>query len=425
MPGLAARALGPLGLATLGLVGALAATLALYRAGSAALEQALDARLRGAGESAALLLGDTPATSERLEALMRANAPDGVYVVDGTLAVPADATGPARRRVDLLRTDPEGVEVALAGQTRVGPGYAMGELQVTVGYFPVRGREGRVESVLVLEAGRAFSSAREALRRALWGGVALSAVGALALALVAARWLRDERERREAAARAARGETLTKMAAMAAHEIRNPLGVIRGTVELMRERSGTKLSERDKEALEDVLGEVERLRRLTEDLLDLSADRPLATQRVELAEVLEEAARATEAAFPGVKVRRGFSGLPPVEGDAGRLRQVFANLLQNAAQAQVEGEVRLAARADGSAVRVRVEDDGPGVPPEIRERLFDLFVTGKASGTGLGLALCRRLVERHGGTVALVPESRQGSTFEVRLPAAHQASRPR
>jgi len=418
MSRLGSRALGPLGLATLGLVGALAATLALYRAGSAALEQSLDARLRGAGESAALLLGDTSARPERLEALMRANALDGVYVVDGKLAVPADATGPARRRVDLLRTDPEEVTAALAGETRVGPGYALGDLQVTVGYFPVRGPEGRVESVLVLEAGRAFSSARDSLRRALWGGVALSTVGALALALVAARWLRDERARREAAARAARGDALTKMAAMAAHEIRNPLGVIRGTVELMRERSGAKLSERDKESLEDVLGEVERLRRLTEDLLDLSADRPLAAQRVELPEVLEEAARATEAAFPGVKVRRSFPELPPVEGDAGRLRQVFANLLQNAAQAQGEGEVRLAAEVDGSGVRVRVEDDGPGVPPDIRERLFDLFVTGKANGTGLGLALCRRLVERHGGTVALVPEQRKGSTFEVRLPVS-------
>lgn len=414
----ASRALGPLGLATLGLVGALAATLALYRAGSAALEQALDARLRGAGESAALLLTDSRASPERLDALMRANALDGVYVVDRKLSVPADATGPARRRVDLLRTDPAGVEAALAGETRVGPGYAMGELQVTVGYFPVRGSGGQVESVLVLEAGRAFSSARDSLRRALWGGVALSAVGALALALVAARWLRDERARREAAAKAARGEALTKMAAMAAHEIRNPLGVIRGTVELMRERSGAKLSERDRESLEDVLGEVERLRRLTEDLLDLSADRPLAAQRVALSEVLEEAARATEAAFPGVKVRRSFAELPPVEGDAGRLRQVFANLLQNAAQAQGEGEVRLAAEPDGSAVRVRVEDDGPGVPPEVRQRLFDLFVTGKANGTGLGLALCRRLVERHGGTVALVPEPRQGSTFEVRLPVS-------
>ncbi|WP_309889755.1 hypothetical protein [Archangium sp.] len=88
MSRLGSRALGPLGLATLGLVGALAATLALYRAGSAALEQSLDARLRGAGASAALLLGDTSARPEQLEALMRANALDGVYVVDGKLAVP-------------------------------------------------------------------------------------------------------------------------------------------------------------------------------------------------------------------------------------------------------------------------------------------------------------------------------------------------
>jgi signal transduction histidine kinase len=416
MSGTGTRATGPLALALLGLVGALAATLALYRAGSAALEQALEARLRGAGESAALLLGDRAPSSERLAALMQANALDGVYVVDAALAVPADATGPSRRAVDLLRTDPDAIATALAGREHVGTGYTVGELQVTVGYFPVRGTDGQVRAVLVLEAGRAFSSAREALRRALWGGVALSAVGALALALVAARWLRDERARREAAARAARGEALTKMAAMAAHEIRNPLGVIRGTVELMRERSGRGLSPRDSEALEDVLGEVERLRRLTEDLLDLSADRPLALHPVVLAEVLEEAARATEAAFPAVQVRRAFSSLPPVVGDAGRLRQVFANLLQNAAQAQGQGEVRLVAEARGPSLHVRVEDDGPGVAPELRARLFDPFVTGRAEGTGLGLALCRRLVERHGGSVALLPEGRRGSTFLVTLP---------
>jgi signal transduction histidine kinase len=414
--GTGSRAAGPLALALLGLGGALAATLALHHAGSAALEQALEARLRGAGESAALLLGDTPPTPERLAALMQANALDGVYVVDAALAVPADATGPARRRVDLLRTDPEAIATALAGREHVGPGYAVGELQVTVGYFPVHGAGGQVRAVLVLEAGRAFSSAREELRRALWGGVALSTVGALALALVAARWLRDERARREAAARAARGEALTKMAAMAAHEIRNPLGVIRGTVELMRERSGQGLSARDREALEDVLGEVERLRRLTEDLLDLSADRPLARHPVAPAEVLEEAARATEAAFPAVRVRRVFSSLPPVVGDAGRLRQVFANLLQNAAQAQGQGEVRLVAETRGPSLHVRVEDDGPGVAPELRARLFDPFVTGRAEGTGLGLALCRRLVERHGGSVTLISESRQGSTFLVTLP---------
>jgi signal transduction histidine kinase len=105
-----------------------------------------------------------------------------------------------------------------------------------------------------------------------------------------------------------------------------------------------------------------------------------------------------------------------VVGDAGRLRQVFANLLQNAAQAQGQGEVRLVAEARGPSLHVRVEDDGPGVAPALRARLFDPFVTGRAEGTGLGLALCRRLVERHGGSVALLSELRQGSTFLVTLP---------
>jgi two-component system OmpR family sensor kinase len=411
------RLLIPLSAALLGLAGALGAALVLYRAGADALEEVLVARLRAAGESAALLAGSHPPTAAQLRALMEVNALEGAYCVTPELAVSADATGQARRRVDLLRTDASQVALALAGEPRIARSYHLGELEVMAGYFPLRSEGGKVHSVLVLEAGRAFARARATLTHALVGGAALSLVGALALGLVAARWARDARERQEAAARAARGEALSKMAAMAAHEIRNPLGVIRGTVELMIERASATLTPRDRTGLEDVLGEVERLRRLTEDLLDLSADRPLALGALQPQVLLEEAARTTEASFPGIRVRLAVEGEPPeVEGDAGRLRQVFANLLQNAAQAQGQGEVRLVAGVDGAQLVVRVEDDGPGVPGPIRARLFDPFVTGRESGTGLGLALCRRLVERHGGTLRLVPESRQGSTFEVRLP---------
>jgi signal transduction histidine kinase len=411
------RLLIPLSAALLGLAGALGAAMVLYRAGADALEEVLVARLRAAGESAALLAGSHPPTAAELRALMEVNSLEGAYCVTPELAVSADATGPARRRVDLLRTDASQVALALAGEPRIARGYHLGELEVMAGFFPLRSEEGKVHSVLVLEAGRAFARARATLTQALVGGAALSLVGALALGLVAARWARDARERQEAAARAARGEALSKMAAMAAHEIRNPLGVIRGTVELMIERASATLSPRDRTGLEDVLGEVERLRRLTEDLLDLSVDRPLALGALQPQVLLEEAARTTEAAFPGIRVRLALEGEPPeLEGDAGRLRQVFANLLQNAAQAQGQGEVRLVAGVDGAQLVVRVEDDGPGVPGAIRARLLDPFVTGKESGTGLGLALCRRLVERHGGTLRLVPESRQGSTFEVRLP---------
>jgi two-component system, OmpR family, sensor kinase len=411
------RLLIPLIAAVLGLSGALGAALVLYRAGAHALEEVLSARLRAAGESAALLAGGRAPSAAELRALMEANALDGAYCVTPELAVSADAVGPARRRVDLLRTDASRVARALAGEPGIDRGYHLGELEVMAGYFPLRAEGGEVRGVLVLEAGRAFASARAELQRALQVGTALAFVGALALGLVAARWARDAREKQEAAACAARGDALTKMAAMAAHEIRNPLGVIRGTVELMHERSGAALSPRDRAGLEDVLGEVERLRRLTEDLLDLSADRPLALGLVLPEMLLEDVARTTEAAFPGLRVRLVRQGTPPaIEGDTGRLRQVFANLLQNAAQAQGQGEVRLVVGTEGTQLVVRVEDDGPGVPEQVRARLFDPFVTGRQSGTGLGLALCRRLVERHGGTLRLVPEPRQGTTFEVRLP---------
>jgi signal transduction histidine kinase len=105
--------------------------------------------------------------------------------------------------------------------------------------------------------------------------------------------------------------------------------------------------------------------------------------------------------------------LPPLRGDAARLRQVVANLLANAAEAQKEGEIVLSASASGGAVRIRVQDCGPGVPKGLR--LFDPFATGKEGGTGLGLYIARRIVERHGGTLRLAGGP-PGAVFEVSLP---------
>lgn len=408
----------PLLAALLGLAGSLGATFFLYRAAGRALAQVLDERLRGAGETAALLLTGAAPDPARLRALMTANALEGACLLDGGLVVLADATGPAGKRADLLRVDPERVRRALLGEPGVAAAYSVGDSVVATGYFPVR-LEGEKPAVLALEAGQAFAGARRGLLSALALGAALSILGALALAWVASRWLRAERARSEQAERAAQGVTLTRMAAMAAHEIRNPLGVIQGTVELMQQRSAAALGERDREALRDVLGEVGRLRRLTEDLLDLAADRPLQSAPLDLAALLEETARAAEASFPEVRVRcEVAAGLPSIEGDAGRLRQVFANLLANAAQAQGGGELALAASVSGGAVSVRVRDHGPGVPEAVRARLFDPFVTGRAAGTGLGLAVSRRIVERHRGTLALLDHAGPGTTFEVVLPAS-------
>lgn len=405
----------PIALALVALVGSLLTTLFLDHAAMSALDRVLDERLSGAGESAAALLGSGPARPESLRMLMQANALDGAYVLTPDLRVEADATGVAGRRVDLLRVDLPRTERALAGTGSVGRGYRVDGVDIAVGYFPIRKEDGKVRAVLALEAGQAFVRARTGVQRARAVGVALSVALALALFVLARRWAGAEAARALAATKAARGAMLSRVAAMAAHEIRNPLGVIRGTVDLMRERAGARLTERDRESLQDVLGEVDRLRRLTDDLLDLAADRPLERAATALAPVLAMAAEGVRNTHPGLAVDPQLEEpLPEVDADARRLHQVFANLFTNAAQAGAQ-HIAVRARRTGRVLEITVADDGPGIPPEIRDRLFEPFVTGKVNGTGIGLAISRRIVERHGGTLSL-RDAGPGCTFEVRLP---------
>jgi two-component system OmpR family sensor kinase len=406
------RTFTPLAVALLGLAGSLAATFALDRAAREALDRVQEERLRGAGETAALLLGPGDPTSERLRALMTANGLDGAYVVSPALVVVADATGARGIPADPLRVDVARVQAALGGQITVGRAYDLGDLAIQTAYFPLRAPGGEV-SVLALEAGRSFAAARTGLRRALGVGVGLAFAGALALFGVAMGARRAERREREIAERAARGEAVTRMAAAVAHEIRNPLGIIRGAVELVRERAGQGLRPRDQERLQDVLGEVERLRALTEDFLDLSADRPLQAELVDLGVLAEEAARGSRALHPDLDVWVSL-GPATVRADPARLRQVLANLLANAAQAGAH-RAELRGGVQDGAVHLIVADDGPGVAAELRARLFEPFATSRPGGTGLGLAVSRRIVERHGGALRLASES-PGAVFELVLP---------
>jgi two-component system, OmpR family, sensor kinase len=410
------RAFVPLAAALLGLAGSLGATLYLYRSAASALDRVLEERLHGAGETAAELLARGEPTPALLRAIMAANRLEGAYVLSRELRVVADASGEVAGAPNLLRVDASRAAQAFQGRTSVAFAFAMGDLRVATGYFPVHAPGGTIPAVLALEAGQSFASARSRVKRALWVGVALSVVGALALAVLARRWARVEEQRRRIAERAARGDALSRMAAMAAHEIRNPIGVIRGAVELVQERAGTKLAPKDREALADVLGEVERLRRLTQDFLDLAREPTLVKAPTDLAESGAEAARGLARSYPGVAVELALPELL-LEADAARLRQVLGNLLANAAEAGARRVVVRGEALDGFA-RIVVEDDGPGIDPALRDRLFDPFATGRANGTGLGLAISRQIADRHGGSLALVPKAGSGAAFELRLPMA-------
>jgi signal transduction histidine kinase len=154
------------------------------------------------------------------------------------------------------------------------------------------------------------------------------------------------------------------------------------------------------------------------NLLDMIRDRPLQREAVRLGDVLAGAAAAVRRPEGVALALEGLDAVPAVDGDPVQLRQVFVNLLENAVYAAApSGAVRVRATARDGAVDVHVEDSGSGVDVETQRRLFEPLITTKQRGIGLGLALVKRIAERHGGSVSYSPRSEGGARFTVRLPA--------
>jgi signal transduction histidine kinase len=173
---------------------------------------------------------------------------------------------------------------------------------------------------------------------------------------------------------------------------------------------------------------LERTQRLVGDLRDFAAPGAGPRRPVDLGRGLRSTLALVQHAMAraGVRVEVEIpAALPPVLGDAGALNQVFLNLLKNAAEA-LEGRggtVRVTARPAGASVAVEIRDDGPGIAPEVRARLFEPFFSTKEAGrgTGLGLSICRRIAAEHGGRVEVESEAGAGTTFTVVLPAQEGA----
>jgi signal transduction histidine kinase len=260
------------------------------------------------------------------------------------------------------------------------------------------------------------------LRTTFLVAVGLSALVALLFALGLWLALRSLERARVAYGRAERLAAVGAMAAMVAHEVRNPLGILRGQVELARERVPADAKPRERERFDEMLEEVDRLNRITQEFLALARDMPIEKTPVELGklatEIIDDVRKAPAAKDAKLDVRAP----EPIEvqADAGRLRQAVLNLVLNAVQVGGPGVAVTVevARASGRA-RITIADDGPGVPAEIAPTLFEPFVGSRKGGSGLGLAVARRIAERHDGTLEL--ESRpgeRGARFSIYLPVA-------
>ncbi len=225
------------------------------------------------------------------------------------------------------------------------------------------------------------------------------------------------------ARRAERLATVGQLAAGIAHEIRNPLASISGSIELLQASAQT--SEDDRTLMQIVHREIQRLNVLIGDLLDYANPRPSEPVDFDLGGLVEETLRVArgEAAFSEIELASEVDKPLEIHADPSKLRQVVWNLVRNARDAAAAGgkHVRVAARRRGAEAVIEVRDDGAGIPKELVARMFDPFFTTKQKGTGLGLATSHAVIAEHGGRIDVETDAGKGTTMTITLPIRAEA----
>ena len=213
------------------------------------------------------------------------------------------------------------------------------------------------------------------------------------------------------------------LAASLAHEIKNPLAGISGAIQVIRD--GMDLEDQWRPILEEVLRQTNRLDGTVKDLLVYARPKPPRFQRCKLNHLIERVLTVLrrEPDLQRVRVDYINSQQLPLYGDEAQIEQLVMNLLHNAAHASPDGGlVRVLTTSNSDGLRLVVEDQGQGMDQETCQRAFEPFFTTKARGTGLGLPICRKIVDAHGGTISIRSAVGQGATVTVRLPRYPPAS---
>jgi len=230
---------------------------------------------------------------------------------------------------------------------------------------------------------------------------------------ITARKQAEERVRQQAAL-----ARLGQMAAIVAHEVRNPLAGIKGAMQVLIGRGGK--DEQELRVLRDIVVRVDSLNDLISDLMVFARPRTPHLADVELKRLASEAVTMARRDPSGEGLDIALDGdAVTVRADAELVRATLLNLLLNAGQAMGgRGKVIVHLRRDGNDVSIAVQDDGPGIPEALREQVFEPFFTTKARGGGLGLAIARRTAEIHGGVLTLDCPPEGGTTMTLRVPAS-------
>ncbi len=214
---------------------------------------------------------------------------------------------------------------------------------------------------------------------------------------------------------------LGEMAAILAHEIRNPIGSIKGFAQLLLEKR--RGEDPDREFLQTMVEECIRLEKLVRDLLYYAREERLTLSSFSLKELVEECIRQNEGG--GTRFSVDIPSRFILVSDRNKLKQILLNLMENSMEAMKEGgNLLIRARERGSRVILEVQDQGKGMTPEIQRRIFQPFFTTKSQGTGLGMAIVKKLVDQLRGEIQIKSSPGQGTTFHIEIPRELQRERP-
>ncbi len=306
-------------------------------------------------------------------------------------------------------------EAALAGP-RMGMGFGMGP---GAGKGPGMGRRAFARRLRV----GIYASAADFIWWQAIIQLAMNAVAIVTLLVLAGYFLRTLRRFLQLKAREESERHLTALGGMAAtlaHEIRNPLGAMKGLTQLAQE--DLPRDHKTQSLMNTVVGEAERLERLVTDLLTFARPRDPQISRFDLAHLLSDLKAVLQPKLETARVDLGIDADPPdlnVDSDESGLRQVLLNVLLNAIDATpAEGSIVIRGRRDDKTrlLTVEIEDSGSGLGGRDPEELFQPFATTKTKGTGLGLSISRQIVERLGGSMDLADRPDGGARCTIRLP---------
>ncbi len=303
------------------------------------------------------------------------------------------------------------VEKAMSGYTFAGDLQTLGDHKFLTAITPLIDINNTIAGMLVIEAPAEFFDMLDQFDRGLLIFSFFNAFLILTVALFLIRSVKKVFHLQNLIKNQEHLVALGEMAATVAHEIRNPLGIIKGTNSLIRKKYGQKSDE----IFTYIPVELERLNNLIEKFLTFARNRSINFQPIDITELIKQI-EVGFSEYDNLEIITELpDNLPNLTSDRDALEQILLNIINNSVQAMERGKIIIRCELNGHKFQIHITDDGPGIPPEIMDRIFDPFFTTREQGSGLGLAISQKLVDQLDGELSVISSPGDGTTMTISL----------